>query len=196
MTKRAPVSHPIHEILQNRWSPRAFSETPIEKEKILSLFEAARWAASALNEQPWRFIYATRNNSEDFEKLLTCLTEGNRVWCKSVPMLILTVIKTTFKNGNNNSKAEHDLGLATGNLTFEAMSAGLYVHIMGGIVPQNAEKIFNIPENYKPFTMIAVGYPGDPEQLPEDLKLREVSPRQRKALDDIAFEGEFRSDSL
>jgi len=191
MSKKAVTTYPVHEYIQNRWSPRAFADKLIDKNKIMSLFEAARWSASAFNEQPWRFIYATRDNPEAFNKLLNCLVEGNRIWCKNAPLLILTVVKKTFSNNKQNTKAEHDLGLATGNLTFQAMSMGLYVHPMSGIDVDNAIKIFNIPVDYLPSTMIAAGYLGNPEQLPEHLMKPEISPRKRKPFNEIVFEGKF-----
>lgn len=182
-------SHSIHPLLEKRWSPRAFAPQPIEEEKIEALFNAARWAASAMNEQPWRFIYAVKGESERYKKLFQCLVEFNQNWVKTSPLLILTLVKTNYeKNDKPNRYAFHDLGLAVGNLTTQATALDLYVHNMGGFSVEKAKELFNLPPDLEPVTMIAAGYLGDPAQLPEDLRKSETGPRKRKPLNEIILE--------
>src|SRR5437868_12291894 len=120
-TKKAGPDHPINPLLAHRWSPYAFSDRPVSAEDLLSIFEAARWAASSYNEQPWRYIVATKANPAAFDTLLSCLVEGNREWAKAAPVLALGCISPNFvHNGKPNAAAEHDLGLASATLTFEA----------------------------------------------------------------------------
>ncbi len=178
--------HQVHELIQNRWSPRAFSSKPVEQKNLLTLFEAARWAASSMNEQPWRFIYATRDQAERFNKLLSCLAEGNKVWAVNAPALILTLVKTHFEYNNEYNKwALHDLGLAIGNLTTQASALDLYVHSMGGFSTEKAKKLFSISSQYEPVTIIAAGYIGNPDTLPDDLRKSEIAVQQRKPLSEL-----------
>jgi nitroreductase len=189
MKPRPHFDHPIHDLIQKRWSPRAFAGRPVEAEKIMALFEAARWAASAVNEQPWRFIYATQEQADRYGKLFACLNEGNQVWARMAPVLILTLVKTHHaRNGRPNKYAWHDLGLAIGNLTAQASALDLYVHQMGGFSADKAREQFDLPADIEPVTMIAVGYPGDPDQLPDNLKERELAQQQRKPLKDLILE--------
>ncbi len=186
MKPQPHFDHPVHELIRKRWSPRTFAARPVEDDKIMSLFEAARWAASGGNEQPWRFIYATQEQAERYGKLFECLSESNRVWARTAPMLILTLVKMyNSRNGLPNRHAWHDLGLATGNLTIQAAALDLYVHPMGGFSAEKARQLFELPSDVEPVTMIAVGYLGDPEQLPENLRARELAERQRKTLDEL-----------
>src|SRR5437762_4309322 len=120
MYKAAVTDHPVHELIRNRWSPRSFSDQPIPEDVLRSLFEAARWAASSYNEQPWSYLVATRDDKESFERLLSCLVEGNQAWAKMAPVLAIGCFSSKFTlNGQPNAAAQHDLGLAAGNLTFE-----------------------------------------------------------------------------
>ncbi|MCB0171233.1 MAG: nitroreductase family protein [Anaerolineae bacterium] len=190
MKRTAQTHHPIHTLLKDRWSPRAFSDKPVEPEKLLAVLEAARWAASAMNEQPWRFIIATKKNPAEFEQALSCLNEGNQRWAKDAPVLIFTIVKKTFtRNDRPNRAALHDLGLAVANLTLQATELGLHVHEMGGIQIDRIRETYQIPEDYEVVTGIALGYYGDIEQLPEDLQEREKGPRQRKPLSELIFTG-------
>lgn len=155
------------------------------------LFEAARWAPSAMNEQPWRFIYATKEDEEAFERLGSFLVEGNS-WAKNAAALFITIAKTKYDfNGNPNKHAWHDVGLATGNLLLQATDLGLHIHLMGGFDAAKAQKVLGIPDGFEAVAMGAVGYAGDPETLPENLKARELAPRKRKPLSEIAFKGEW-----
>ncbi|MCB0164606.1 MAG: nitroreductase family protein [Anaerolineae bacterium] len=190
MKKVAKTQHPIHPSIQNRWSPRAFSDQPVEPEKLLAVLEAARWAPSAMNEQPWRFIVATKENPAEFEQALNCLNEGNQRWAKAAPVLVFTLIKKTFtRNDRPNRVALHDLGLAVANLTIQATELGLHTHQMGGILFDKIREVYQIPEDFEVVTGIALGYYGDIEQLPEDLQEREKGPRLRKPLSELIFAG-------
>lgn len=191
--KHAETAYPIHELLRARWSPRAFAARPIEREVIGSLLEAARWAPSSFNEQPWRFLIATREDPETFQKLAGCLSEGNRPWAERAPLLILTIAKTYFRDdpAKANRHAFHDVGLATQNLVIQATALGLYVHQMAGFDRTKARELFEIPEGYEPVAVLAVGHLDDPETLPENLRERERAARTRRPLDEIAFQGSF-----
>lgn len=191
-TKEAPFDHPIHDLLAQRWSPYGFSSKAVTKGDLCSLFEAARWAASSYNEQPWRFIVATKENTGEFDKLLSCLVEPNQEWAKAAPVLALGVVSLKFaRNGKDNKAGPHDLGLAAGNLVVEATSRGLHVHQMIGIVPEKARDVYQIPEDFEAWTAIAIGYRADPEQLPDAFRERDQTPRQRKPLHEFVFEGEW-----
>ncbi len=190
--KPAIAQYPLHPLLAQRWSPLAFADQPVEVEKLQSLLEAARWAASCFNEQPWRFIVATQENAEEYQRLLSCIVEANQTWAGRAPVLMLAVASRHFqRNGKPNRHAFHDVGLAVGNLTVQAMALDLYVHQMAGIEPEKAREVYGIPEGHEAVTAIAIGYLGSPEQLPENLQQREASPRQRQAFSDFVFAGQW-----
>jgi len=190
--KLADTDYPIHELLQKRWSPRAFSERLIDTELLNQLFEAARWAPSSYNEQPWRFIVARKDNEEAYEQLASVMNDFNQSWAMDAPVLVLALTKTTFDlNGRDNPHAGHDLGQAIAHLTFEATKNDLYVHQMAGILPEKARELYNISDDYNPMTMFAIGYKGQPESLNDKMKKQETSPRIRKDLDEIVFDGEW-----
>jgi len=190
--KIASTAHPIHALLAQRWSPYAFEDRSVPEADLLSLFEAARWAPSSYNEQPWRYIVATKEDPEQFQRLLSCLVEGNQVWAQAAPVLALGVVSLKFeRNAKDNRAAVHDLGLAAGNLLLEATARGLYVHQMIGILPDKAREIYRIPRDFEAWTGIAIGYRGDPSTLPEGLKERDLTPRQRKPLSDFVFSEKF-----
>lgn len=188
MEKPADTQFPIHDLLSRRWSPRAFAERPVEPEKIQRLLEAARWASSSFNEQPWVFIIATADQAAEHGKLLRCLVEGNQVWAKRAPLLIITVAKQHFDhNGQHNRHAIHDVGLAVGNLVVQATAMDLFVHQMAGILPEVIREGFSLPSGYEPVTGLAIGYSGDLNTLPEEVRERERAPRSRKALQEFVF---------
>jgi nitroreductase len=194
--KPASTNYPIHELLARRWSPYAFDSRPVARGDLCSLFEAARWAPSSYNEQPWRYILATKDDPEQFQRLLSCLVDGNQVWAKSVPALALGVVSLKFaRNAQENRAAVHDLGLASGSLVLEATARGLFVHQMIGILPDKARETYGIPEGYEAWTAIAIGYRGDPASLPDPLRERELATRQRKALSEFVFSGKWESPS-
>ena len=188
MEKPANTQFPIHDLLRRRWSPRAFAERPVEPEKIQRLFEAARWASSCFNEQPWVFIMATADQAQEYGKLLGCLMEGNQVWAKQAPLLILTLAKLHFDhNGKSNRHALHDVGLAVGNLVVQATAVDLVVHQMAGIIPDMIRTQYAVPDTYEPLTALAIGYAGDPSALPDEIRERELAPRSRKSLSEMVF---------
>jgi nitroreductase len=192
MEKPAPTRFPVHELVARRWSPRAFSERPIEPEKLRSVFEAARWAPSSMNEQPWRFIMASRDDEATWNKLLACLVETNRMWAFRAPVLILSVANLNFEeNGRPNRHALHDTGMAVENLVLQAVACGLAAHQMAGFDVEKARAGFRIPAEYQPLAVIAVGYPGDPTILPDNLRARELSPRERNEAAAFVFSGEW-----
>ncbi len=192
MEKPASSDYPILDVIKRRWSPRAFGDRLIEPNKVRQLFEAARWAASSYNEQPWRFIVATKDNEKEYKKALECLLEANQVWAKQAPLLILTVSKKTFsKNGKPNRVYVHDVGLAMANLTLQATAMGLFAHQMAGVDLDKVRKTYKIPDDFEPQTACAVGYAGDPDTLPDSLKQAEHEERTRKPLTEIVFTGKW-----
>ena len=190
--KKASPDHPIHNLLTARWSPYVFDDRPVSDADLCAVFEAARWAPSSYNEQPWSYIVAKRENPEEFQELLSCLVEANQVWAKAAPVLALGIVRLRFvRNDKPNRAAVHDLGLAAGNLLVEATARGLSVHQMIGIVPEKAREVYEIPEGSEAWTGLAIGYPGDPNRLPEPLKERHLAPRQRKPLREFVFSGKW-----
>ncbi len=188
MEKPAPADHDVHELIRKRWSGRAFSSTPVGDAELRSLLEAARWAASCFNEQPWRFLVARRENREAFDRLLSCLTESNQRWAKGAAVLMLSVASKAFaQNRKPNRHALHDVGLATAQLTLQATARGIAVHQMAGFSTERARELFAIPEDFEPVTAIAIGYPGNPDDLPEDLRARELGERSRKPQSEFVF---------
>jgi nitroreductase len=196
MDKPALNDHPIHDLLKKRWSPRAFGSRPVEREKLLSLLEATRWAPSSYNEQPWAFIIATHEQPTEYARVLGCLVEFNQSWAKSAPVLLLGVAHLFLeRNQQANRHAGYDLGAAAANLTMQATAEGLFVHQMAGVLPDKARAEFHIPEGWDAMTGIAVGYPGDANSLPEELHKRETSPRTRKSLASFVFTGDWATPS-
>jgi len=180
MSKSNQVEYPVADLIEKRKSRRAYAAQSIEPEKIKSLFEAARWAPSSMNEQPWTYIYATKDQPDLWNKLVDLLNESNRVWALHAPLLILSLSrKAHLRNGANNVFARYDTGSANTLLSIQATQLGLNVHQMGGYDRQKAINSLNIPEEFEPLVVMAIGYPGDPESLSENLKLREVAPRER-----------------
>ncbi len=192
MSKRSSTDYPVHELITKRWSPYSFDDRPVSDSDIHSLFEAARWAASSYNEQPWSYIVATKEDAAEFERLLSCLVEGNQVWAKAAPVLALGIATLKFaRNKKPNRVAVHDLGLAAGNLCLEATARGLMVHQMVGILPDKAREIYEIPEDSEAVTGLAIGYVGNPDSLPDTLKERDRAARQRKPLGEFVFGGKW-----
>lgn len=191
MKKRAAISHVIHPLLAERWSPRSFADRDVPPEAIRSLLEAARWAPSCVNEQPWRFVLAQRQTPE-FERLLACLTESNQQWAAKAGTLLVTVAKARFdRTGKPNLHAWHDVGLAMAQLTVQATSMGLAVHQMAGIDRERARDLLRIPEGFEVVTGVAIGYPGSLDALADDLRAREIATRSRLGHEQFAFLGRF-----
>lgn len=191
MEKLADVGHPVHDLIPRRWSPRAFAARPVEPEVLGSLFAAARWAPSSYNAPPWYYLVAQKENTAEFEHMLHCLVEGNIAWAKNAPVLMISVAKLTFDHdGSPNRHALHDGGQASAQLMLEAVSRGLFVHQMAGILAEKIRKTYKIHEGWEPVAGFALGYPGDPERLPDGLRERESAPRARKPLQSFVFSGQ------
>ena len=191
LKKKAITTVPINRLAASRWSPRAFSTRPVEREKLIAIFEAARWSASGGNEQPWRFIVGQQPGT-CWNKIFETLDEGNRIWNVTVPVLILTVgNRISSYTGNESGYYRYDTGQAVAHLSLEAMHQGLFVHQMAGFSVEKAVNNFKIPEDYIPLVVIAVGYRDDPAILPEKLRLREIQERKRKELQELVFEDSF-----
>jgi len=189
--KLAQTQYPVHDLIQSRWSPRAFGDRSVEPEKLLSLLEAARWAPSSYNYQPWSFIVATKDDATEYNRLLSTLVEFNQGWAKNAPVLILAVAKIRNDDGKTNRHALHDVGLALENLIIQATSLGLFGHQIAGFNVETAREVYQIPEDYEPATVVTVGYPGDPQSLPDGLRDRELAPRVRKPLTEFVFTGQW-----
>jgi len=189
--KDASNIYPLNEYAKKRWSPRAFAEKPVEAEKIRSLFEAARWSASGGNQQPWRFIVGIHPD-HTWRGILEVLEESNAYWAKAAPVLIIACAKKTVNSGTGpNPSHQYDLGQSVAHLSVEATRLGLHLHQMGGFFPDKATALFAIPDDFKPMTVTAVGYLGDPAQLDEKQRKRELEPRTRKDFSDFVFNGKF-----
>jgi len=192
MQKPATTDHPISEVLRQRWSPRAFSGQPLPHDVLRSLFEAARWAPSSGNEQPWAFLVGTKDDSETHGKLFSTLVESNQSWANNAPVLGIAVTRLNWaKTGQPNRTAFYDTGAAMANLTAEASSRGLFIHQMGGFDPQRARELFHVPPDWEPIAAFVIGYPGDPESLPEPYLSREKGLRTRKPLRDFVMSGDW-----
>ena len=190
MEKPTVTEISLIESISRRWSPRAFATTPVSQDRLRQLLEAARWAPSCYNAQPWTFIVGTQDNPETFRKLSKCLVPVNQTWAAKAPVLMLALAELNFAhNGKPNRHAAHDVGLALGNLLNQATILGLQAHLMAGFSGNTARELFAVPDTHDPVTMLALGYPGDPESLPDTLREKELAPRTRKSLDEIAFGG-------
>ena len=185
--KKAKTDYPINDIIARRWSARAFSTRPVEKSKLLSMLEAARWAPSSRNEQPWRYLIFTNDNLEKLNLAQSVLNEIND-YAKRAPILICAITKRTYSdNGIPNRLHFHDLGAANENMFLETFNQGLIMHEMGGFDVQKAREVFNIPEDYEIGVMIAIGYQDTYGVLPDRLKEKAFTPRIRRPLSEIAF---------
>ncbi len=185
--KHAPDATGLHELIVRRWSPRAFADKDVSAAELKRLFEAARWAASSSNEQPWRFLVGRRGD-ETYQKIFNALVEFNQTWAKSAPVLVLSVGKKTFtEKGMPNAYALHDTGAATANLALQATADGLHTHSMAGFDKEQVRASFGIPTDYEIGSVTAIGYFGDPATLPDYMKKMEVSARQRKSLEEFVF---------
>ena len=193
--KIATPAHDVHELIRHRWSPRAFDASrAIDRADLLRLFEAARWAPSSLNEQPWRFIVVLREeSSEVWRALVDALTPSNRAWATAAPVLALAAVRLTLElNESPNRLAWYDAGQAVSLLTMQATAQGLSVRQMEGFDPERARHACGVPDGFDPVVVIAIGYAGDPETLAIDKhRAAERQPRRRKGLEDFVFEGRW-----
>ena len=189
----APVGVPVHDLIKHRWSPRAFDSKPLTAHDLKCLFEAARWASSSYNAQPWYFIIATKEDPENFQKVLSTFVEFNQGWAKNAAAVGLSVAGHKMPHdGSQNRHAFHDVGQAATTLSLEAASHGFQVHQMAGILPDKAREVFGIPADFEAVAGFAIGYPGDPNSLPEGrLRDQESGDRQRKPLSDFVFTGKW-----
>ena len=182
--EKAKVDTRIHDLLARRWSPTAFSPRPVETRKLAQLFEAARWAPSSYNAQPWSFIVATREDAEGYSRLLSTLVDVNRRWAAQAPVLILAVAKLDYNHiASPNRHALYDLGQAVANLTVQATALDLHIHQMGGFDPQAARELFAIPAGYEPVAVMALGH--------TEAASADASTRTRKPLTDFVFSGSW-----
>lgn len=192
--KEAPAQYPVLEVIKKRWSPVAFSNQPIEPEKIHSLFEAMRWAPSSFNGQPWRIVYATQDKPEQFAKVASLLNESN-AWAKDAFLLMVICSVQDFEyNGKPNKHHQYDTGAGIENIFLQAVSMDLVAHEMAGYDEEQSYQLLKIPkEKVKSMAMMAVGYPGDVAALSEKLKDYQNKKRERKTIEEVAFEGEWKA---
>lgn len=192
MKNLAVSDHELHPMIAQRWSPRAFDSKLVEPEKLAQLFEAARWASSCFNDQPWAFVVATKDDTVNYQKMLECLVPANVVWAQVAPVLGLVVAQKNFKhNGKPNAWGEYDAGQAAATLVLQATALNLVVHQMGGFDAVKAIATFNIPETAKPVAAIAIGYEGKSSDLSLELQEREKAARSRQPLTSFVFTGKW-----
>lgn len=176
-------TYTLDQLLAKRYSPRSFSDQKVDMDTLHTVLDAARRAPSSFNEQPWRFIYATKDHPEEYFRLLNCLNEKNQAWAHEAPVLMIGVAKKTFTaNGQPNRHAWYDTGAAVGFMVLKATEENLYVHQMAGFLPHKAKETLHIPDEYEPVVMIALGYRGNAER----------PQKARKPLEEIAFRGEWK----
>jgi nitroreductase len=189
--KKAITRFPIHTLLKKRWSPRAFNGEPVETDKLQRIFEAARWAPSASNEQPWAFIVGMHGD-ETYQEIFSTLVEFNQLWVKTAPVLAVSVGRTiSLKNGMPAEWFKYDVGQAVAHLTFQATYEGLYVHQMAGFDRNKAHQLLEVPDKYEVITAFTIGYPGDYKVLHKNLQAMEIARRERLHTDDFVFSGSF-----
>lgn len=194
MSRAAPAMFPIHELLASRWSPVGFDRRPVEPHKLQSMLEAARWAPSSRNGQPWRFVVGIRGQDDTFDRLADCLAGRNREWAPVAPVLILAVAMTVWPlSGKAHVHAMHDVGLATENLLLQGFACGLHCHPMGGFDAARVTELLGMPEDARPTTMIAVGYRGGTDHLSESLGRNDEQPRVRRPLSETVYGGRWGS---
>jgi nitroreductase len=192
MDKVAKTDHSINDLISHRWSPRAFSEKLVPADALASLFEAARWAPSSSNEQPWAYIVATRDVPGEFASMLGTLVEFNAGWAKHAAVLAIAVSENAFaKTGAPNRNAHYDTGAASALLCIEATARGLFVHQMAGFDPEKARQIYGIPAGWEAIAALAIGYAGDPNALPQPYKDRELAERTRKPISEFVMTGKW-----
>jgi nitroreductase len=185
------TEHSVLDVIRHRWSPVVYSPQTVEPEKLLSVLEAARWAPSSFNEQPWSFLVARKEEPEEFARMLSCLVPGNVTWAQHVPVLLISVAKLQFEHNHQaNRHALHDTGIATGFLMLQAGWLGLAAHGMAGFDAEKARQLYEIPESHEAVAAIALGYPGDDRGAPEELRKRNVRKSRRK-LDQFVFAGRW-----
>ena len=190
--KKRNLRYNINPIFVNRWSPRSMSGEEISHDDLMGLFEAARWAPSSYNNQPWRFIYAKRN-TENWDRIYSLMVEGNKIWAKNASVLVVVVSRRDFEYNEKPARTyQFDAGSAWENLALEATSRGLVTHAMQGFDYDKAKVDLEVPENFDVMAMIAIGKRGQKESLPSNLQKNEY-PTDRKPLEEIVMEGRFKT---
>jgi nitroreductase len=196
MEKSHVLAHPVSDLIKNRRSIRSFSGEPVSEGQMRSLFEATRWAPSSTNEQPWYYLYVTRDQKDLWETYIDCLNEGNKIWANGASLLIFSMARTRFTRHNtDNPYAMYDLGGANSFLAIQAVELGLQIRQMAGFNHAKAKAALRIPDGFEPGVFIAVGYPGDVASLPEHLQLREAAPRERFVQNEFVSNGIFQGDA-
>lgn len=190
LIKIAASEYPLHPLIASRWSPRAYSNKSVESEKLQCVFEAAGWAASASNLQPWYFLVGFKGD-EVYRKIFETLVEFNRLWVVNAPVLVLGIAKTTNPKGDPNPYFTYDLGQSVAILSIQAKAEGIYVHQMAGFDAGKAAATLEIPDDYKVLVAFTLGYRGDPEILHPNLQKLELSPRTRRSVGESVFTGSF-----
>ncbi len=191
MEKPAITDLKLHPILNTRWSPRSFTTQVPDKETLKRIFEAARWAPSSSNEQPWRFIVGIKGD-KTWDNVFETLVDFNQKWARLAPVLAISIGKKMSSKSNRPNKSfTYDVGQSLAYITFQAMQEDIYVHQMGGLDTEKAAELFNVPEDYQVITAFAMGYKGEPELLEDNFEEMEKAKRQRIELKEILFEGEF-----
>lgn len=191
MEKPAITDKNIHPNLKRRWSPRSFDSRPVEADKLQRILEAARWAPSSFNEQPWRFMLGLRGD-ETWDKIFDSLLEWNQQWARTAPVLVMAIGSTHYeKTGKESDIYKYDVGQAIAHMTFQVMEEGLRMHQMGGFSKKKAIAHFDIPEEFHPLTVSAIGYQADPALLPEEFAKLEHNERRRHPLGQQVFAGRF-----
>jgi len=193
LEKPAETAFPLHDLLANRWSPRAFVDRPVEPKKLAAILEAGRWAASSNNGQPWAFLVADKSDPAAYDAMLGCLMDGNKSWAVLAPVLILSFVEPIWPGQDRaNVTAMHDVGMATAMISIQAEALGLRTHHIAGIHHDIIRETYAVPEEFKAVSAIAIGYQGDEALLPEEKdRSREANPRTRKPLEEIVFAGKF-----
>lgn len=190
MEKPANTLLNIHPVIKKRWSPRAFTGEKVDPDKLQRIFEAARWAPSSFNEQPWRFIVGIKGD-DTWDKLYDCLVEFNQKWAVNAQVLVLAIGNTVSSKGDTNKVYEYDVGQSMAYVTFQLVTEGLSAHQMGGFSKEKAVEHFSIPGDHQPLVMMAIGYQDSPESLPGNFAEMERAPRERKPMDELVFSGRF-----
>lgn len=188
MLKPATVRYPVTDLILQRWSPRAFEETPLSDDELGSILEAGRWAASCFNDQPWRFLVGRKGHGTAWQQIYDALVPGNQVWCVRAPVLMVSVAVPAFRhNGAANRHSQHDVGMASAQMAIQAQSMGLALHFMAGFDRAKIRASFGIPDECEPMAAIAAGRPAAANVLPPDVRAKELAERQRLGLEAIAF---------
>lgn len=192
MQKPAITQQPIHELIANRWSGRAYDASkPVTTDQVISLLEAARWAPSCFGDEPWRYVVCNKaDNMSAWQAAFDCLVPGNQGWAVNAPVLLLICADTIFRhNEKPNRWAAYDTGAAAENLCLQATALGLMAHQMGGFDVDKARQAFKVPERYQIMSMVSIGYQAPVESIPSEAKERELAARQRKPLGELFFNG-------